>query len=121
MSEKTKIIVATNAFGMGIDKPNVGIVVHFDLPFSLENYIQESGRAGRNENKSFAVLLKNKNDILIFKDQLKKRLPTLTEVKKFIENYINILVIAKGEILEEMFQFQISEFCKTYKFSQKKS
>ncbi len=120
MSEKTKIIVATNAFGMGIDKPNVGIVVHFDLPFSLENYIQESGRAGRNKNKSFAVLLKNKNDILIFKDQLKKRLPTLTEVKEIHRKLYQYFRIAKGEILEELFQFQISEFCKTYKFSQKK-
>lgn len=120
MSEKTKIIVATNAFGMGIDKPNVGIVVHFDLPFSLENYIQESGRAGRDEKKSFAVLLKNENDILIYKDQLKKRLPSLTEVKEIHRKLYQYFRIAKGEILEEMFQFQISEFCKTYQFSQKK-
>ncbi|APZ47789.1 DEAD/DEAH box helicase [Polaribacter reichenbachii] len=120
MSEKTKIIVATNAFGMGIDKPNVGIVVHFDLPFSLENYIQESGRAGRNEKKSFAVLLKNNNDILIHKNQLKKELPSLSEVKEIHRKLYQYFRIAKGEILEEIFQFQISEFCKTYKFSQKK-
>ncbi|WP_405567926.1 ATP-dependent DNA helicase RecQ [Polaribacter sp. Asnod6-C07] len=120
MSEKTKIIVATNAFGMGIDKPNVGIVVHFDLPFSIENYIQESGRAGRNEKKSFAVLLKNNSDILIHKNQLKKELPSLAEVKEIHRKLYQYFRISKGEILEEMFHFQISEFCKTYKFSQKK-
>ncbi|MCL4162804.1 UNVERIFIED_CONTAM: hypothetical protein GTU68_000666, partial [Idotea baltica] len=63
MSEKTPIMVATNAFGMGIDKSNIGLVVHYNLPFSIENYVQETGRAGRDAQKAFAILLKNDNDI----------------------------------------------------------
>lgn len=120
MSEKTKIMVATNAFGMGIDKPNVGVVIHFDLPFSLENYIQESGRAGRNQKKSFAVLLKNENDIFVYKDQLKKNLPTLLEVKEIHKKLYQYFRISKGEILEDLFQFQASEFCEVYNFSSRK-
>ncbi|UAM99130.1 RecQ family ATP-dependent DNA helicase [Polaribacter litorisediminis] len=120
MTESTPIMVATNAFGMGIDKPNVGVVIHFDLPFSLENYIQESGRAGRNEKKSFAVLLKNENDIAIYKEQVKKSLPSISEVKEIHRKLYQYFRIPNGEISEEMYQFQISEFCKTYQFSQKK-
>ena len=120
MSEKTKIMVATNAFGMGIDKQNVGIVIHFDLPFSLENYIQEAGRAGRNNKKSFAVLLKNENDILTYKKQLKKNTPTLLEVKEIHRKLYQYFRISKGEILEDLFQFQLSEFCKTYNLVQSK-
>jgi ATP-dependent DNA helicase RecQ len=120
MTERTPVIVATNAFGMGIDKPNVGVVIHFDLPFSLENYIQESGRAGRNEKKSFAVLLKNDNDIAIYKEQLKKGLPSLIEVKEIHRKLYQYFRIVKGEILEEMFQLPLSEFCKLYQFSEKK-
>jgi len=120
MTEKTKIMVATNAFGMGIDKPNVGVVIHFDLPFSLENYIQESGRAGRNENKSFAVLLKNENDILKYKELLKKGLPSILEVKEIHRKLYQYFRISTGEISEELFQFQLSEFSKKYDFSQKK-
>ncbi len=101
MTEKTPIMIATNAFGMGIDKPNVGVVIHFDLPFSIENYIQESGRAGRNEKKSFAVLLKNENDIAIYKEQLKKALPTILEVKEVHRKLYQYFRIANGEIIEE--------------------
>ena len=120
MTESTSIMVATNAFGMGIDKPNVGVVVHFDLPFSLENYIQESGRAGRNEKKSFAVLLKNENDIANYKERVKKSLPSLFEVKEIHRKIYQYFRIPSGEISEEMYQFQISEFCKKYQFSAKK-
>lgn len=120
MSENTKIIVATNAFGMGIDKSNVGIVIHFDLPFSLENYIQESGRAGRNKKKSFAVLLKNENDIFNFKKQFKNNLPSITEIKGIHKKLYQYFRISNGEISEELFQFQLSEFCTKYQYSQNK-
>jgi Superfamily II DNA helicase len=65
LEEKTPIMVATNAFGMGIDKANIGIVIHFNLPSSIENYVQEVGRAGRNNAKAFGVLLYNDNDVYL--------------------------------------------------------
>ncbi|PQJ78751.1 RecQ family ATP-dependent DNA helicase [Polaribacter porphyrae] len=120
MNESKKIIVTTNAFGMGIDKPNVGIVIHFDAPFSFENYIQESGRAGRNQKKSFAVLLKNEHDIYLLKSQLKKTLPTILEVKEVHKKLYQYFRIAYGEISEESYQFSLYDFCNKYEFSQKK-
>jgi ATP-dependent DNA helicase RecQ len=117
MSERTPIMVSTNAFGMGIDKPNVGIVVHFDLPFSIENYIQESGRAGRNETKSFAVLFKNENDIAVYKKQVKKALPSIAEVKEVHRQLYQYFRITKGEIIDKFYSFNLLEFSKTYNFT----
>ncbi|ARV06076.1 DEAD/DEAH box helicase [Polaribacter sp. SA4-10] len=117
MTEKTPIIVATNAFGMGIDKPNVGLVIHFNLPSSIENYVQEAGRAGRNGKKSFAVLFQNENDILLFKEQTKKSLPSLLEIKQIHKKLYQHFRIANGELLEESFNFHLLEFCKKYNFS----
>ena len=117
MTEKTPIIVATNAFGMGIDKPNVGLVIHYNLPSSIENYVQESGRAGRNGQKSFAVLFQNENDILLFKEQTKKSLPSILEIKEIHKKLYQHFRIANGELLEESFNFHLLEFCKKYNFS----
>ncbi|WP_298778891.1 ATP-dependent DNA helicase RecQ [uncultured Polaribacter sp.] len=117
MSESTPIIVATNAFGMGIDKSNVGIVVHFNLPFSIENYIQESGRAGRNQNRSFAVLLKNENDISNYIELRKKSIPSILEVKEVHKKLYQYFRIANGEINEEFYNFNLLEFSKKYHFS----
>ncbi|WP_158838261.1 RecQ family ATP-dependent DNA helicase [Polaribacter sp. L3A8] len=117
MTEKTPIMVATNAFGMGIDKANVGLVIHLDLPSSIENYVQETGRAGRNSKKSFAVLLFNKSDVLLFKDRLEKTLLSITEVKEIHRKLYQYFRISLGEISEETFSFNLLEFCKKYKFS----
>jgi ATP-dependent DNA helicase RecQ len=117
MTERTPIMISTNAFGMGIDKPNVGIVVHFDVPFSIENYIQESGRAGRNEKKSFAVLLKNDHDIAIYKDKVKKSLPSILEVKEVHRKLYQYFRISNGEISEDYYNFNLLEFSEIYKFS----
>ena len=117
MTERTPIMVSTNAFGMGIDKPNVGIVIHFDLPFSIENYIQESGRAGRNGTKSFAVLFKNENDLNVYKKQVKKALPNITEVKEVHRQLYQYFRIAKGEIIDKFYSFNLLEFSKTYNFT----
>ncbi|MGB0880249.1 MAG: RecQ family ATP-dependent DNA helicase [Polaribacter sp.] len=116
MTEKTPIMVATNAFGMGIDKPNVGVVVHFNLPSSIENYVQETGRAGRDNEKSFAVLLQNENDILLFKKQLENSLPTIDEIKEVHKKIYQHFRIANGELIENSFEFNLFEFSKKYDF-----
>ncbi len=121
MTEKTPIIVATNAFGMGIDKPNVSVVVHFDFPNSIENYLQETGRAGRSDQKSFAVLLQNANDIRIFEKQLTQSLPTIFEVKEVHQKLYQHFQIAKGEMPESSLDFNFLGFCKKYSFVSNKT
>lgn len=121
MAEKTPIIVATNAFGMGIDKPNVGLVVHLNLPNSIENYIQEAGRIGRNGEKSFAVTLYNKDDIRVFKNQHIDSLPTIDEIKKVHQKLFQHFQISIGELIETPFGFNFLEFCKKYEFSTRKT
>ncbi|MFQ3181487.1 MAG: ATP-dependent DNA helicase RecQ [Polaribacter sp.] len=116
MIEKKPIIVATNAFGMGIDKPNVGLVVHYNLPSSIENYVQETGRAGRNEKKSFGVLLYTENDIFLQKQQTENSIPTILEVKEIHKKLYQYFRISNGELLEESFSFNFYEFCKKYNF-----
>ncbi|MBG7613260.1 RecQ family ATP-dependent DNA helicase [Polaribacter sp. BAL334] len=120
MSEKTPIMVATNAFGMGIDKENVGIVIHFDIPYSIENYIQEAGRAGRNHKKAFAVLLKNDNDISNQIEFEKMTLPSLKEVKEIHRKLYQYFRIALGEIPDNALGFNHLDFSKTYGFSVQK-
>ena len=117
MTEKTPIMVATNAFGMGIDKANVGVVIHIDLPNSVENYIQEAGRAGRNGKKSFSVVLQNPTDVQLFKDRIITSTPTLDEIKEIHRKLYQYFQIAKGEIIETPFELPISEFSKKYNFT----
>jgi len=120
MSEKTPIIVATNAFGMGIDKSNVGVVIHLNIPSSIENYMQEAGRAGRNGEKAFSVVLQSKEDIHLFKLQLDRNLPTIIEVKEIYNKLFQHFQIANGELIDDSFQFNSIEFCKKYNFSTSK-
>ncbi len=120
MKEITPVIVATNAFGMGIDKENVGLVIHLDLPSSIENYVQETGRAGRNNKKSFAVLLFNKNDTLLFKEKLKKTVLTIKEIKEIHKKLYQYFRISLGELSSDSFDFDVSDFSKKYHFSRYK-
>jgi len=115
MNEKTPIIVATNAFGMGIDKPNVRVVIHLNLPASIENYIQEAGRGGRNGYKAFSVILTNKNDIKLSKELLEKSLPVINDIKLVHRKLYQQFQIAKGELIETAFDFNFLEFCNKYK------
>ncbi len=120
MSEKTPIMVATNAFGMGIDKDNVKVVVHIDIPNSVENYIQEAGRAGRNGKKAFSVVLKNQNDIRLFKEKSDKTFHTIKEIKEVYKNLHLNFHIGHGELPENSFQFNFSDFCSKYKYNRQK-
>ena len=121
MKEDRLIMVATNAFGMGIDKPNVKVVIHLDLPASIENYVQEAGRAGRNGEKSFSVVLQNENDINSFKKNTLETIPTINEIKKVHRKLYQYFQIALGELPEVSFDFNFLKFCQTYKLSHKKT
>ncbi|MEN8125784.1 MAG: RecQ family ATP-dependent DNA helicase [Bacteroidota bacterium] len=109
--EKTPIMVATNAFGMGIDKANVRAVIHINLPQSIENYIQETGRAGRDGKKSFAFLLYNNNTISDFKKIIQKGLATPKVCKEIYINLNKYYQISLGEKPEKHFDFILQDFC----------
>ncbi len=120
-SESARIMVATNAFGMGIDKDNIRCVIHYDLPNSIENYTQETGRAGRNGKKSFAVLLKNKPDLTASLKNFEQQEFTIDFVKKIYFHLNQYFQIAKGTHSEKKYEFDIYEFCHRYNFSLKKT
>ncbi|MBQ2025505.1 MAG: RecQ family ATP-dependent DNA helicase [Paludibacteraceae bacterium] len=109
-----RVIVATNAFGMGIDKADVRSVVHIDMPESIEAYFQEAGRAGRDEKKAYCVLLYNNSDLTQAKKRIKESFPE----KSFIANTYNQLAyffqLGIGSGLGSLFQFNLGLFCKTY-------
>ncbi|GGH04140.1 RecQ family ATP-dependent DNA helicase [Pedobacter zeae] len=116
-NNKTRIMVATNAFGMGIDKADVRFVVHLDLPESLEAYYQEAGRAGRDEKRSYAVLLAHQSDILGLESRYLDSFPLPDEIRKtyhYLGNYFQ-LAFGAGEGLT--FDFDIADFCKRFNIS----
>jgi len=116
MSEQAQVIVATNAFGMGIDKDNVKTVIHTQLPENLENYYQESGRAGRNGEKAFSVLLFNNSDHSQTEQQFLSVLPDKKFLKTMYVKLCNYFQIAYGEGLDDSFSFKLNHFCHKYDF-----
>ncbi len=121
MQEKTPIMVATNAFGMGIDKPNVRAVIHLNLPTSLENYVQEAGRGGRDGEKSFSLVLVTKADISYTKESQQHKYPSIAEIKKVYQKLYQHNQIALGEYTDTVFEFDFTEFCNTYQLPNTKT
>ena len=117
IQNKVRVIVCTNAFGMGIDKPDVRLVVHWDTPDNLESYFQEAGRAGRDEKKSFAVILYNHADVTDLHTREADHFPDLEEVKSVYDAVGNFCRIAEGAGQGESFNFNLNEFLKTYKLN----
>ncbi len=114
LKEKAQVMVATNAFGMGIDKPNVRTVIHIQLPENLESYYQEAGRSGRDGQKSYAVLLVSPSDIRSAQGQFIQVLPDRIFLKEIYHRLNNFLQIAYGEGIDETYPFNFTEFCKRY-------
>jgi len=117
IKNKTRVIVCTNAFGMGIDKPDVRSVVHADIPDCLENYYQEAGRAGRDGEKSFAVLLYDDNDIAELEGLAVIRYPSLDDIKNVYQSVANYLQIPAGTGEGNYYDFDINDFVKKFKLN----
>lgn len=120
ISNTIPIIVATNAFGMGIDKADVHFVFHLNLPASLEHYYQEIGRAGRNGQAAKAVLYFQPQDASRAKKQFLAHLPKTDFIEKCYKHLCNYLNIAYGEGHEGVWNLSFTDFCSTYQLSPKK-
>ncbi len=112
-----RIMVSTNAFGMGIDKPDVRIVVHMTAPDSVEAYFQEAGRAGRDGKKSYAVLLWSNNDKVSLNRMARNSFPEPDIIKRVYDALGNFFQIASGHGNEATFDFNLGKFCSIFKFS----
>ena len=116
-SGECRVIVATNAFGMGIDKANVRLVVHLDLPDSIEAYFQEAGRAGRDGKKAYAVLLFQKADATKLKKRIHDSFPDKETIRKVYESLAHYYQIAAGTGAGFMHAFDLTDFCTKFKYN----
>ena len=112
---QTRVIVATNAFGMGIDKADVRFVIHWDITDSIENYFQESGRAGRDNKPAFAVLLYSASDRTRLQDSLRQKFPPVERIKDVYEALCNYLNIPLGSGRDNVYDFNMAEFVSRFR------
>ncbi len=115
MNDETHVMIATNAFGMGIDKPNVRYVIHYEFPNNIEAYFQEAGRAGRDGKESRTLVLLNSRDISMTNETVEKQFPPIHVVKSTYRALCNHLKLAIGSGEGESFPVKLNELCKAYK------
>lgn len=114
-NDELRVIVATNAFGMGIDKPDVRLVIHVDVPSSLEEYYQEAGRGGRDGQRSYAVLLTTPTDRGKLHRHLTEAFPDKDFIKKTYQRVGDFLRVAVGEGYQKVYEFNFNLFCRVFK------
>lgn len=114
-SGDTRVIVATNAFGMGIDKADVRFVIHWEMPDCIEEYFQESGRAGRDNKPAFAVLLYSTSDKSRLEESLRKKFPPVDKIKDIYEALCNYLQVPEGAGKDNVFDFNMQDFISKYR------
>ncbi len=113
---KDRVMVATNAFGMGIDKPDVRSVIHLDLPDNLESYFQEAGRAGRDENEAYSVILYENADLINLKKNFTVAYPPISVIKDVYQALGNYFQLAVGSGKDAAFDFELVDFCERFNF-----
>ncbi|MFM8595974.1 MAG: ATP-dependent DNA helicase RecQ [Flavobacteriales bacterium] len=118
LSEKRRVMVATNAFGMGIDKPNVRFVLHYEVPTSPEAYFQEAGRAGRDGQTAYALLFYNDTELAALETQVAHRFPAPESVLYVYRALANYLKIAIGSGKDEAYPFDLHVFCQTFELKE---
>lgn len=115
-SGRARVMVSTNAFGMGIDKPDVRLVIHTDVPSSIEAYFQEAGRAGRDGNTAYAVTLFSRADKPVITRRLSDNYPSKEFIRDVYDNLCYYYTMALGDGLDCAFEFSLGDFCKQYHF-----